>query len=75
MKTAQNCKVKPKVIPMVTINRIDERTIQVNGKTIIQDMNGKWITNQSITPAEQYEFNIYINKDVNNSKNVSTWNS
>ena len=66
MKTAQNCKEIPKVTPTITINKIDQRTIQVNGKTIIQDKNGKWVTNQFITPAEYSEFNIYINKDVKN---------
>jgi len=57
MKTAQNCKARPKVILMVGIERIDERTVKVNGKLVIQDMNGKWITSHSMTPAERYEFN------------------
>ena len=62
MKTKQNFKAISKVIQMVRIKKIDERTVLVNGKTVIKEISGKWVTNQLMTPAELHEFNIYIDQ-------------
>ena len=55
-------KTTPKIIQMVRIKKIDERTIQVNGKTVVKEISGKWVTTQVMTPAERHQFNIYIDQ-------------